>query len=59
MKFFKNLFDDESTVIGLCGFKLEKTKVGGKTFTNDMFFNPFKPERVFETDFTKNIFLSV
>lgn len=57
MNFLKNLFDDESTIIGLCGFNLEKSNYNQNLIKKDLFFNSFQIEKVFETDFTKNVLL--
>lgn len=59
MNFFKKLFNDESTVIGLCGFKTTKLTYINPPVKNDFFFNPFETNRVFETNFEQNVFLKV
>lgn len=57
MKFLKNFFNDESTIIGLCGFNLEKTYCTKKIFIDENFSNPFQQQRIFETNFSKNTLL--
>ncbi|MEI8129029.1 MAG: hypothetical protein WCG95_05370 [bacterium] len=59
MDFFKNFFNDEATIIGLCGFKTIKSKYINNPIENDFFFNPFESNRVFETNFKQNVFLEV
>lgn len=61
MNFLKNFFDDESKIIGLCGFEMMKPKYSQNPIENDFFFNPFKGERLFtpnyETNFINNALL--
>lgn len=61
MNFLKNFFDDESKIIGLCGFKTIKQKHKETLPESTFFFNPFQGEKVyvsnFETNFSKNILL--
>lgn len=61
MNFLKNFFDDESQIIGLCGFKTMRPKHNETQIENTFFFNPFQVEKVcvsdFETNFSKNILL--
>lgn len=56
MKFLKNFFNDESTIIGLCGFESMKPKYV-ESIKNDFYFNPFQQNPVFETNFSKNTLL--
>lgn len=55
MNFLKNFFDDENTIIGLCGFESMKPKYV-EAVKNDFYFNPFQKTN-FETDFSKNTLL--
>ncbi len=57
MQFLKNFFDDDSTIIGLCGFGMVRQKYTETPIKNDFFFNPFVTENNFETNFSKNIML--
>ena len=61
MKFFKNLFNDESVIIGLCGFKSMRPNYSKNPMQKDIFFNPFKTEKPYtlnyETNFRKNALL--
>lgn len=61
MNFLKNFFDDESKIIGLCGFKTIKQKYDETPAENTFFFNPFQGEKVyvsnFETNFSNNVLL--
>lgn len=63
MKFLKNLFEDESTIIGLCGFKAMRPKYGQKPIMKEDFFNPFEFKKPlgsnFETNLKENILLKV
>ena len=59
MNFIKNFFNDESKIIGLCGFKTIRTKYSKKTIEPDFFFNPFENNKAFETNFKKNVLLKI
>ena len=54
MSFLKNLFGDDSTLVGLCGFKFVKTVYKKAELEHNFFFNPFDSEKVFETNYVKN-----
>lgn len=61
MKFLKNFFNDESTIVGLCRFDSIKQKYNKNVTTsgleNDFFFNPFQTQQVFETNISRNALL--
>lgn len=57
MNFLKKFFNDESNVVGLCAFNMMKPKYSENPIENDFFFNPFEGNKVFETNYKKNIFL--
>lgn len=57
MEFLKKFFNDDSTIIGLSGFKMLKPKYNESPIKNDFFFNPFQSETIFETKFEKNVLL--
>lgn len=59
MEFLKKFFSDDDSVIGLCGFKQIKPKYYQTPVMEEVFFNPFESKRVYETNFSKNVFLSV
>jgi len=59
MKFLKNFFDDEVTIIGLCGFDEIKPKYSQKSTASESFFNNFSTERKFATNFKENFLLKV
>lgn len=56
MNFLKNFFNDDSTIIGLCGFGLEKSNAYARPFTNQK-INPFDFEKVFVTNVKENVLL--
>lgn len=57
MSFLQNFFDDDSHIVGLCGFKMLKPNYSTSPIPEDFFFNPFKTEAIFETNFKHNVFL--
>lgn len=57
MKFLKNFFNDDSKIIGLCGFDNMKPNYPKKILNRDIFSRVLQTEMVFETDFDKNILL--
>lgn len=59
MNFIKNFFNDESTIVGLSGFKTttEKSDIFGRP--EEMFFNPFITKVRYETIFKGNVMLKV
>lgn len=59
MEFLKNFFNDDSKIIGLCGFDLEKPYYSKNTFTPPVFKTDYKNENIFETKFNENVFLSL
>lgn len=59
MNFFKQFFNDESTIIGLCGFETMKPNYNKNLADNNFFFNSFLTEKTFETNLKKNILLSI
>ncbi|MFA7658050.1 MAG: hypothetical protein WCY19_01300 [Candidatus Gastranaerophilaceae bacterium] len=59
MKFLKNFFNDESTIVGLCGFETTKPKYSKSTNARENFLNRFNIQRTFETNFEQNVFLEV
>jgi hypothetical protein len=59
MRFLKNFFDDETTIVGLCGFDEIKPKYPQRTVVSESFFNHFSTERKFETNFYGNVLLKV
>lgn len=56
MNFLKNFFNDENTIIGLCGFEGLKPNYV-EAIKNDFCFNPFQQKTNFETNFSKNTLL--
>lgn len=60
MNFLKSFFDDDSHIIGLCGFDLPKTKHVSKPFEADLFSNSYQnTKKIFSTNYSKNTFLSM
>lgn len=59
MQFLKNLFNDDDTIIGLCGFDLEKRKYNKKILSSSTFSPKTNLRNIFETKIEKNILLSV
>ena len=59
MNFLKNFFDDESKIVGLCGFEKRGLGFCQKDIINNVLFTNVSFEKHFETNFTKNMFLSV
>lgn len=57
MQFIKKFFDDESTIVGLCGFDSLKPKTYSKTANEELFFNFAQMNKIFETNFKENVFL--
>jgi hypothetical protein len=61
MKFLKNFFNDESTIVGLCGFKTMRPNYSKNPIEKDFFFNPFQIEKPcafnYETNFRNNVLL--
>lgn len=57
MEFLKKFFDDERMIVGLCGFKTKAPRYSTNPIGKDIFFNPFKCEKVFETNFSNNVML--
>jgi len=61
MNFLKNFFDDESKIIGLCGFQSIKKQRNETPTESTFFFNPFQGGKVyvsnFETNFSNNVLL--
>ena len=57
MNFFKNLFNDESVIIGLCKFNMAKSKSLNSSIINETFSTPYMSEKVFETNFKGNYLL--
>ena len=54
MKFLKNLFGDDTTVVGLCGFKDMKRTYNQTPIKNNFDFNPLEYKQIFETNFGVN-----
>lgn len=59
MKFLKNFFSDDSTIIGLCGFNTKKPLYNEKSYIRTRFLKTLKSEKNFSTNITRNVFLSV
>lgn len=64
MEFIKSFFNDDSSIVGLCGFEEMKPKLNKKDVTKgvcDVIFNPFIPQKPnqfnFETNFERNVLL--
>lgn len=57
MEFLKKFFNDDSTTVGLCKFESIKPKHTNKNTETVCFFNPFITEKIYETNFNKNILL--
>lgn len=65
MDFLKNFFDDESKIIGLCGFKTLKPKYSESTVSSEKLYTYFENAQTinalfstpFETNFAKNALL--
>lgn len=61
MKFLKQFFNDDSVIVGLCGFKGIKPAYNESPVFNENFFRSIEFKKsdisIFETDFEKNIFL--
>lgn len=60
MEFLKRFFDDDSKIIGLCGFKKAKS-YKTRSIEQEIFFNPFEKNISFafnyETNFKNNVLL--
>lgn len=59
MQFLKNLFNDDDTIIGLCGFDLEKRKYNKNLLSSSTFSPKTNLRNIFETKIERNILLSV
>lgn len=65
MKFLTKFFDDESKIVGLCGFKCLKPNYNENVIMNDNMVNYFENAKTinslfantFETNFAKNTLL--
>lgn len=57
MEFLRNFFNDESAVIGLCGFKDTKMNYNKNLIENCFFTNSFQTRKTFETNFGGNVLL--
>ena len=57
MEFLKKFFNDDATVVGLCKFNMPKTQYRNVSIPQDVFLNPFQAEKIYETNFDKNILL--
>jgi len=57
MEFLKKIFNDDSTVIGLCGFGGAKQRGNKSLMKQDFLFNDFQTEKVFLTNFEQNVLL--
>lgn len=57
MSFLKNLFNDNSTIIGLCGFDMKKPNYKSSLANNDFYYNKLEAETIFETNFSTNTLL--
>lgn len=58
MNFLKNFFNDDNMIIGLCGFNMTKTSYNKTDAILDRLFST-RDNKSFNTDFSKNFFLSV
>lgn len=58
MNFLKKFFNDDSVIIGLCGFNIAKQNYNKAAVVRDRLFTPCE-NKTFQTDFSKNFFLSV
>lgn len=54
MNFLKSFFCEDTTIIGLCGFKGMKRSYNKNPIKNNFYFNPFENKQVFETNFGLN-----
>ncbi len=54
MQFLKSLFEDDTTIIGLCGFKGMKRSYKQNPIKNEFNFNPLEYKNLFETNFGAN-----
>lgn len=57
MEFLKRFFNDENTIIGLCGFENMKPDYNKNSGEINFFTNSFQTEKVFETNFGGNVLL--
>lgn len=64
MEFIKKIFNDDSTIVGLCGFEEMKPNYNKKSLNTgvcNVIFNPFIPQKPstfnFETNFEGNVLL--
>lgn len=57
MNFFELFFNDEAPIVGLCGFNFIKAGCKKPKLEPDLFFNPYKCEKSFETNFKRNTLL--
>lgn len=57
MEFVKNFFNDDSKIVGLCGFKTINKQNSSYFVKNDLLFNNSPSTKVFQTNYSKNILL--
>lgn len=57
MNFLKNFFNDDSKIVGLCGFDNLKPNYCQRPVMEEVFFNPYNSQNIFETNFRKNVLL--
>lgn len=59
MNFLKNFFNDESMIIGLCGFKSMRPNYCSEAVLRNRLFAVCDSSKTFQTDASKNLFLRV
>lgn len=54
MQFLKNLFGEDTMIIGLCGFRGMKRSYNKNPIKNEFNFNPLEYKNLFQTNFGAN-----
>jgi len=57
MNFLKSFFNDDSKIVGLCGFDNLKPKYCQRPVMEEAYFNSYISKNIFETNFKKNVLL--
>lgn len=57
MEFLKKIFNDDNTIVGLCGFDSMKPDYRSAAMIKENFFNHMDCKKTFETNFTTNTLL--
>lgn len=57
MEFLKKIFNDEDTIVGLCGFDNMKPDYRTRAMIRENLFNHLDCKKTFETNFATNTLL--